>query len=264
MKRNAWVAIVLVLLACTIQNVCVAETEPMIQEGVNDKYRVILVDEIDLLTEDEEKRVQEAMMPISKGGDVLFCAIRQNGDTNILASRMFDKYISKQTDANGILFLIDMHQRNIYIYSRGNMERIITRSDAYNITADNSRYATTGKYADCAVNVFSTIAGIMEGETNSALSTVRIFCDVLTAAIVGLLIAYCFISSVQIQHVKNKGTLTNVRNICVKVHLTDAEFTCLGREYIDRSSSGSGGGGSSGSSGGSGGSSGGSGGGSSF
>ena len=105
-------------------------------------YAAKVLDEADLLTADQESQLLDVMQGITAYGNALFVSSDQvTGTTGEYAK---SRYLSTFGEQSGIIFLIDMTNRELYIYSHNEMFQIITRNNAYTITDNVYTYATKG------------------------------------------------------------------------------------------------------------------------
>ena len=138
--------------------------EKTIVNGEGGMYNIILDDEECLLSDEEKEALLPVMRQISRYGTVAFYTTDRSGSVDNKAMAYFDRNISRSSLYSGVIFMIDMNARQIYIFSRGEIEKYVTRSDAYAITADVSSYATAGDYFTCANEAYQRILGNLEGQ----------------------------------------------------------------------------------------------------
>lgn len=124
-------------------------------------YKIVISDEADLLTQDEEMQLYEQMQPISQYGNVAFVS---NNDRNYDAAEYAKEwYLDNFGKTDGIVFLIDMYNRRIQIFSGQAVYRQISEVRANEITDNIYTYATAGDYYKCAAAAFEQILTILEG-----------------------------------------------------------------------------------------------------
>ena len=115
-------------------------------------YEVLIEDDADLLNAEEITTLAETMKPITQYGNVAFKSVSYNTwDTDDFAENF---YKSTFGNDSGTVFVIDMDNRNIYIYSKGAVYRLITKSYANTITDNVYRYASKKEYFNCANEAF--------------------------------------------------------------------------------------------------------------
>lgn len=126
-------------------------------------YFAVLWDDADLLTEEEEEWLIYDMIPITGYGHVVFSTDYQNElDTELWAEKVLRTVCD--SGESGVVFEIDMTHRQLYIYSDGEIHKTVTKSYAYTITDNVYKYATDGRYYDCASEAFSQIFSLLGGK----------------------------------------------------------------------------------------------------
>ena len=143
---------------------------------------IIIQDGEDLLSAEEEKLLYLKMQPISEYGGVAFASVSQYGDTASYAESLYRQYFGRDS---GTLFLIDMGERNIWIFSDGAIYRTVTKAYANTITDNVYRYASRGEYYACAAEVYDEIYTLLKGGRIS--QPMKLICNIFIACIVAFL-----------------------------------------------------------------------------
>lgn len=132
-------------------------------EGINEEtgYRLILEDDAELLTNEERMILQWKMEPITQYGNVAFKTVREN--TSSAAAFAESYYHAKFGTKSGTLFLIDMANRKIWIFSDGAIYKVINENYAETITDNVYRYASKGEYCRCASQAYDEIYTLLQG-----------------------------------------------------------------------------------------------------
>lgn len=214
-------------------------------------YRVVMQDDADLLTDSEEKALVEVMKPITAYGNVAFVSTDYNSSSaDSYAKSVYRDFFGTKS---GTVFLIDMDNRMIYIFSDGKIYRTITKSYANTITDNVYRYASSKNYFACAAKAFEQINTLLAG--GRIMQPMKYISNALLAVILGILINYF---RILFWHSKSKPKTEDiVDNMDHYVNFTNTNYKLLSsRKYYHSSDSGggsSGGGGGGGSSGGGGG-----------
>ena len=120
-------------------------------------YGIYIVDTQELLTDSEKMQLTEYMTPITDHGNAIFVTANSYDAENTAIS-WYRKFSG--TDS-GVIFLIDMGCREIYIFSDGEINKKIGKTYALGITDNVYRYATDGKYFECAKEAFSEIYTVL-------------------------------------------------------------------------------------------------------
>lgn len=216
-------------------------------------YRVIIEDDANLLTLTELNQLKEDMIPLTEFGNIAFKTISDNySSTSYYASNY---YHEKFGTTSGTLFLIDMDNRMIYIFSDGENYNVVTTAKANIITDNIYKYATNGDYYECARTAFEQIYTILNG--GKIAEPMRYISNVLIALTLAFFINFIIILiNTNVKKAKDKEVLANC-SITFNIGEIRAAKTGTHSEYSPRSSSSggssSGGGGGGGSSGGGGG-----------
>lgn len=154
--KTVCVIAILTLLSCLLSGITVyADGE------TSRNYQIIIEDNANLLTDEEETSLKEKMSPITEYGNVAFVSV----STNYIQTDNFAK--SKYRDyfgtSSGTLFCIDMDNREIYIFSDGDIFKTINKNKAYEITDNIYTYATSGEYFECASKAYEQIYLVLDG-----------------------------------------------------------------------------------------------------
>lgn len=218
--------------------------------STDNNYVVILDDMADLLSETEEEQLLNDMEPITAYGNVAFVSTY---DSYSSASAYADYYYHEAfgTDS-GSLFLIDMDNREIYVFCDGNIYDTVDDSYAYTITDNIYRYASDEEYYDCAANAYEQILDLLEGRriAQPMKYASNLFLALLLAALINYVLANILSGTAKANSDDMLAVIDSGYSLCnpEKVH------THTTKEYSPQSSgsggSGGGGGGSSGGGGG--------------
>ncbi len=116
-------------------------------------YQVLVSDDSDLLTADEERSLVEDMKPVTEFGHVIFWTTNKYASNEIEQARQARKACYEYDSAS--IFVINMANRKLTIQSYGALYNTINDSKARSITDNVSRYATKKQYYNCAKEAFS-------------------------------------------------------------------------------------------------------------
>lgn len=213
----------------------IATQEPLISyTNESNGYKVLIEDNENLLTEEEEKLLSEDMKPLTDYGNIAFASASCTNVTELCAR---DIYNSKFGDDNGTLFLIDMADRMIYIYSKGHNYDVVTGYKARVITDNVYLYATRGDYYGCAKEGFRQVQKLLAGEKIAA--PMRYITNGLLSLFLGFLICFAFIASASKM---NKNTRRKKNNYVKSLAIANfaAVVTGTHKVYNPPSDSGSG------------------------
>ncbi len=125
-------------------------------------YETAIIDEADLLTDGEEKALLEDMTPFTQYGNAVFYSVNKNkGESLDVATDKFWELYGQ--DSDGAIFLIDMANRQISIYSDGTVYNTVTKSKAAVVVDNVYRYASKEQYYECAGEAFREMTTMLDG-----------------------------------------------------------------------------------------------------
>lgn len=236
--------------AGTTDNGLNSDTEITTQYG----YRVLISDDADLLTDSEEASLLEIMTELSQYGNVGFKTtyFPTSSSTSSYARQYYHSTFG--TDS-GTVFLIDMKNRNIWIFSDGYMYTVLTTSYADTITDNVYKLASAADYYSCAYKVYSQELQLFKGQRIA--QPMKYIGNALIAVALAML-ANFFIAKLTTSNGKAQRREI-ISKLHVNTHITSPQVRHVSttRRYSpqssDSSSGGGGGGGGGGSSGGGGG-----------
>ena len=212
--------------------------------------KIIIEDDAKLLNDDQIHKLKDKMEPLTEYGHIAFKTIDSNSTTTAYYAE--DYYHSNFNQESGTLLLIDMDNREIYIFSDGANYNIITKGKAYIITDNIYKYATNKDYYTCATVAFDQINTLLDG--GKILEPMRYASNVVIAIVLAFFINFFIV--VGVSKVK-KAKANEVLNTCdIEFQISNVVGTRTGthRKYSPISessgSSHSGGGGFSGGGGG--------------
>lgn len=245
--------VILILMIFNIVNVNAQSLEPYINPETN--YKVVIEDDANLLTEEELNKLQEEMKDLTIYGNIIF-KTSYSHDYYSTSSFASNYYHDNFGTTSGTLFLIDMQNREIYIFSDGENYNSVTSAKATIITDNIYKYASQAEYYECASQAFSQINAVLSGA--KIAEPMKYISNSLIAVTLAFFISFIYIL---ISTNTKKTTAKEIISGCiVDFNVGNVTGIRVGqhREYSpqsDSSSSGgsSGGGGGGGSSGGGGG-----------
>ena len=156
----------LLLLTIIVSSMCIGAAAASSDTGVrytnpDTGYEVRILDDIDLLTEEQEVSLVQDMAPITEYGNIVFWS------TDVYAYDEVDqakqkRYAIYRYESSGI-FVINTASRRISFQSDGRINSIVNASYARSVTDNVSKYASSGDYYTCAKECFSQIYTLMQG-----------------------------------------------------------------------------------------------------
>ncbi|MDO4304316.1 MAG: TPM domain-containing protein, partial [Bacillota bacterium] len=184
-----WKMIVLLVVMWCLMGTCTFAKQRYFNSATG--CQVIIEDDADLLTDEEEEELAELMRGITDYGDVAFKTIDDNYQTT---ENYIKAYYQEQFGSgSGTIFLIDMDNRNIWIHSNGKIYRTITKSYANTITDNVYTYASRGDYYGCAREAFSEILTLLQG--SKIAQPMKYISNALLALIVSLMLTFLVVAA---------------------------------------------------------------------
>lgn len=158
-----------------------------VDPSITDKSQLVKINDLaDLLTDDQETRLKEHMMPITEYGGVAFVSCLSNyDDAKTYAKSCYREYFGT---GSGTLFLIDMDNRQIYIFSDGKIYNTITSAKAEAITDNIYRLASARRYYECAAQAYDQIATLLQG--GQIPQPMKHICNALLSLAISLLLVF--------------------------------------------------------------------------
>lgn len=207
--------------------------------------QLVVEDNAGILTPDEEARLIRDYSAITEYMGAAFVTTdAASAGTSAFAE---DYAISHYGNSPAVIFVIDMYDRELYIYSNGTALKTITRADARAITDNVYKSASRGDYYECADQTFSQILGKCRGERLAR--PVKHITNALIAVLCGILLNYYLTvySRIPDPEPRTKGEV----NVSVTRQMASMPGISLAlpivlssvKHYKNRSSGGSGGGG---------------------
>lgn len=163
-NRKTWRIILIIAIAVMVipilLDILLPETEYN-SSVVSPEDLIVIRDNADLLTEEEEQKLYSRMLPITQyGGAAFFTNSDYVKSTEDYARARYRELFGKKS---GTIFVIDMYNRYIYIFSDGKIYNTVTKAKAETITDNVYMYARRGEYYGCAARTFDQIAAILDG-----------------------------------------------------------------------------------------------------
>ena len=223
-----------------------------LEENNSIRYQLILEDNADLFSDGEEELLRDQMKDLLKYGHIGVVTTNENSrSTSSFAEVYYHSHFSTQS---GTLFVIDMDNREIYIFSDGENYKTITRSKAYIITDNNYLSATAGKYYECAKDSLQQVYDLLEGR--KIAEPMKHISNFILAITCAFFINFYIV--LKVSKIKKAEKAEILKNCDIRFDIGEISALKIGEHKVynppsDSSSGGGGGGGGGGSSGGGGG-----------
>lgn len=132
-------------------------------------YELYIKDDAKLLNDDEKTKLKEEMIPLTEYGNIIFITLNKNSTSTDVYTRSY--YHSEYGSDSGTVLVIDMDNRNLYLFSEGSNYDVITSKRVENILDDVHQLATDEKYYECALNTFGQILTLLKNYSNNNQNT---------------------------------------------------------------------------------------------
>ena len=221
-------------------------------ENQDTKYKLRIVDEAELFSEDEIAKLKDQMIALTEYGNIALVTLKEN---DMSTAGYAEYYYHREFDTNsGSIFVIDMDNRNIYIFSDGANYRTITKRKATIITDNVYTYASEKDYYKCTSKAFEQMQTLLEGgKIAEPMRHISNFVLAITTAF--FINFFIVLACSKVKKASNKEVLNSCN---IRFDIGEITGTVIGEHRVynphtDSSSGGGGGGGGGGSSGGGGG-----------
>ncbi len=148
--RNVLTAVFLMMLM--LQAPCVSLAA---EEGASGQQETLVFDMAGLFTDVEREELEDAASALSErmGMEAAVATVNDNPDTaQVYADRFYqDQNLGTGTDHSGVMLLLDMDNREIYITTEGRMLRYLTDSRIEAVLDDVYVRMTEGEYGQAAM-----------------------------------------------------------------------------------------------------------------
>lgn len=170
-----------------------APYEPLTYTNSETSLSAKVMDEADILSDEDEKTLLVEMQKMTQWGNALFYTTTQNAGVSSqeLAEITYKRVFGSGTD--GSIFLIDMNQRRLEIYSDGAVYGTITTDYAQTITDNIYKTASGGNYFDCASEAFKQMTTLLAG--GKIRQPMKYISNYLLALALALIICYFYMRS---------------------------------------------------------------------
>ena len=205
---------------------------------------LLIADDAHLLSEEEKARLIEDYSAITEYMGAAFVSTDYSpGSTSSFAEECAIRYYRNDP---AVLFLIDMDDREIYVYANGTAQKTISKADARAITDNVYKSASRGDYYECADGAFRQIYAKCTGQ--KLARPVKHITNALIAVLVGILINYLITAYSRIPKAERRTKGEIKASVSSKMaHMPGialgAAIVLSSAKHYKSSSSGSGGGG---------------------
>ena len=135
------------------------------QSNLDSPYKLLVInDDANLLNDEENRDVLEAMKPLAKYANVGFYTYPADGGNVSASATKAQKWGDNLFGSDGfIVFIIDMSTRHLDIYASRQMVEMLNTAMMNSIVDNVYLYATRGEYGECACMTFKLILNKLKG-----------------------------------------------------------------------------------------------------
>ena len=214
-------------------------------------YRLVLEDDADFFTSDEESDLVDLMEDITIYGNVIVATSTSHSyySSEDYAVAIYENKFGE--DSDGVVFVIDRDLNNIYLACEGSAKKIITNSRCDVICDNTYIYATKDygyDYYTCAYNTLEQVYTLLDGGKIS--QPMKYISNAILSVIIAMLINFIIVMTYARPRKPSARQLLNGTYTNVQVNNPSTRFVNQTRTYSPQSSGSSGGGGHSGGGGG--------------
>ena len=149
-------------------------------------FRVVIEDDIDLLTSDEERKLLEDMIPMTEYGSIAFWSTR--GEASEVRTKADEKLDALFGEESASVVVINKALPQLSIQSRGSLAGMIPSAKADGIISRGKTDLSRGLYYDTVSGTFSRMnAQIQSAKTASHIRVIIVLC---LSLVIGLSLAY--------------------------------------------------------------------------
>lgn len=203
------------------------------------QYKVIIIDEADLLTDDEEKKLAGEMKELAFYGNMVF--VTRKLKTKQYEKAAEDTYYKLCGNEPGALFQIDMANRKLTLSTSTGLDKVL-RSERDSIVDNIYMLATNRRYYECASECFREIRAVLNDQ--AIAHDMKYITNGILAIILALLLNFVAVFATTRKKVSKKELFNKMSEIG-DVTVLEVEKGGSTRTYSPRSKGSSGGGGSS-------------------
>ena len=170
----AWALVcLLVVLGCIVPRTALAGT-------------FTIDDKAELLTADEAARLEDSVAGLAQYADAAFVTTSTNSSST---EQFAHTYVNGHFGSGpAVIFVIDMANREIYVYANQEALKTLSRADSRAIADNVYRLASAGDYLGCATKAFDQIRVKFEG--GRIARPVKHITNLLIALVLGTLVNF--------------------------------------------------------------------------
>ena len=243
MRTGSLVCAALVFAAAVFASLTIvleahAQDSLFVYTNPDTNYVIYMNDDCGLLSDEEESRLINEMIPLTQYGNVGFLSCENHSEsTSQYSARAYSSLFGTES---GTLLVIDMGQRMLYIKCNGAISQIVSNAYSNTITDNIYRYASDADYYTCASKAYSQIYTLLEG--GKIAQPMRYISAALLALILGLTVNYLLLRSVTKPRMADSEEIIDAADVDFRLRDPAAHHSNTTKVYSPVRSSGGGGG----------------------
>ncbi len=170
MKKKAWMTAVLLSLTLLLT---------LLGSGAHASGSVLIEDDAKLLSIVQEENLLKIMERIQPYGHVILLTSANTPSSTSFRNAAGSLYKKRFGSDSGVLFLIDIKNRQVCLWCDGEIFQTVTSAECDNITDNVYRYAKAGKYYACATRAFEQVYQLLSGR--EIARPMKLICNLLLA-----------------------------------------------------------------------------------
>ena len=152
-------------------------------------FRVVIEDDIDLLSSAEERQLLDDMIPLTEYGNAAFWSTRENASGGLAQAEAKRRELFDLESA--AILVINMNLREVSIQSCGRLNDVITASRAGSITDSIREPFTRGQYYTASAMAFSQMDRLLRGERIA--QPLKLLSSLCISLMIGLMLTFRFV-----------------------------------------------------------------------
>lgn len=217
--RKMLLFLMLIVFACSVTGCGIVHTKP------SEPGQSIMDDSADLFSGDDEREIKEVMDEFAEYGNVcVYTTSDENYSTSQTAKKYYDRKFGNES---GLVFIIDMYNRVIWVETDGYIGDVVDRNKALTIVDNVYNMARDGEYKECAIKALDQALRLMKGKMIN--QSMRIVSAVFVAILCALLLNFLLLRrinrkpEVSVSEL-SLGVKSNIRITNERVEVTERSF----------------------------------------
>jgi len=206
-------------------------------------YYVLIEDNAELLDEDEREDLLDDMKAVTEYGNAVFLTdtLKSTSNDEQQAHDYSDDYYDDEFgNDNGVMLIIDMGNRLLYVTGHGEAQKLVTSSYARTVTDNIYRYAGDGDYYGCAREAFDEMYRLLDGQRIA--QPMKYITSALLAMILAVMVNFILVRAANTAKVPSKDEM--LKGLYSQCQLNNPQMILTNTTKVyDPPSSSSGGGG---------------------